>query len=181
MTVFGPTSVLLLHFADHLYRLESIIKFILLSSFLSTSDQITMMIKKLKPLENDKTIQFSVLLSRIIDTFCEWLSNPRSCDVSAKSVANRDKFLELLKIIMINPDAETSYLQKIFQALDRDTSLLDEALKNYKKVNRASTALFDFLLNETTEYHQARFQLGMSRQYRQAALQFWAFHSWVLG
>ena len=108
----------------------------MLSSFLSTSDQITMVIKQLKPLENDKTIQFSVLLSRIIDTFCEWLSNPRSCDLSDKSVANRDKFLELLKIIMLNPDAETSYLQKIFQALDRDTSLLDEALKNYKKVNR---------------------------------------------
>ena len=126
------------------------------------------MIKQLKPLKNDKTIQFSALLSRIIDTFCEWLSNPRSCDLSDKSVANREKFLELLKIIMINPDAETSYLQKIFQALDRDTSLLDEALKNYKKVNRASTALFDFLLNETTEYNQARFQLGISKQYRRS-------------
>ena len=112
-----------------------------------------MMTQQLKPLENDKTIQFSLLLSRIIDTFCDWLSNPRSCDLSGD---NRETFLELLKIIMLNPDAETSYLQKIFQALDRDTSLLDEALKNSRKVSRANIALFDFLVN-AGEYHQGRF------------------------
>jgi len=112
-----------------------------------------MMIQQLKPLENDKTIPFSEILSRTIDKFCDWLSNPRACDLSGN---NREMFLELLKIFMLNPDTETLYLQKIFQALDRDTSLLDEALKNFKKINRASLVLFDFLVN-AGEYNQDRF------------------------
>ena len=152
MAEYGPKTVLLLHFADHIGRLENIIKFIFKSPFLTTSDRISMMIQQLKPLENDKTIPFSEILNRTIDTFCDWLSNPRSCDLSG---TNRDIFLELLKIFMLNPDAETIYLQKIFQALDRDTSLLDEALKNSKKINRASLVLFDFLVN-AGEYNQDR-------------------------
>lgn len=121
-----------------------------MSKFFTTTERISMMIQQLKPLENDKTIPFSSILSRIIDIFCDWLSNPRSCDLSGP---NRDIFLELLKIFMLNPDTETLYLQKIFQALDRDTSLLDEALKNSKKINRASLVLFDFLVN-AGEYNQ---------------------------
>ena len=124
-----------------------------MSTFFTTTERISMMIQQLKPLENDKTIPFSEILSRTIDKFCDWLSNPRLCDLSGN---NREMFLELLKIFMLNPDTETSYLQKIFQALDRDTSLLDEALKNSKKINRASLVLFDFLVN-AGEYNQDRF------------------------
>lgn len=124
-----------------------------MSKFFTATERISMMIQQLKPLENDKTIPFSEILSRTIDKFCDWLSNPRSCDLSGN---NREMFLELLKIFMLNPDTETLYLQKIFQALDRDTSLLDEALKNSKKINRASLVLFDFLVN-AGEYNQDRF------------------------
>ena len=124
-----------------------------MSKFFTSAERISMMIQQLKPLENDKTIPFSEILSRTIDKFCDWLSNPRACDLSGNI---RKMFLELLKIFMLNPDTETLYLQKIFQALDRDTSLLDEALKNSKKINRASLVLFDFLVN-AGEYNQDRF------------------------
>ena len=107
------------------------------------------------PIENDKINPLSSILNRTIDIFCDWLSNPRACNLSPAG-SNREKFLNLLKIIMLNPDTEGAHLRKIFKALDRDTAILDETLTKIKKVTRATKILFDFLAEDACEYNQVR-------------------------